>query len=76
MKHARTPDRGRNRGFYWFCLLADGGFEALDPQQQNFDGNFIVVPEERLQQINGTGHEFGTEPLHVESSSRVAKLRE
>jgi len=55
----------RCRKFHWFHLAADGGLEALDPQQQNFDGNFIAVPEERLQQIYGTSHECGADALLV-----------
>jgi FkbM family methyltransferase len=44
------------RGFHWFCLSDDGGLEAVDCQQENFEGNFVAIPEERLEQLRATSH--------------------
>lgn len=40
------------RQFSWFCLAPDGNLEALDVQQEKFDGNFLAVPQERLEACN------------------------
>jgi len=65
-----------SRGFHWFCFSDDAGLEAVDCQQANFDGNFIAVPEERLEQIHGRSQEYGADAILFGSSSRVAKLVE
>lgn len=41
----------RDRNFQWFHLLADGGLQALDVHQTAFDGNFVAVPAERMEEI-------------------------
>lgn len=38
----------RARDFFWHRIRPDGMLEAL-PQQNNYDGNFVAVPEERLE---------------------------
>src|SRR6266403_4276189 len=45
----------RCRKFHWFRLSPDGALEGVDDQQAEFDGNFIAVPEERLEQIHRKG---------------------
>jgi FkbM family methyltransferase len=37
-----------NAHYHWFRPLSDGGLEALDVQQNEYDGNFIAIPEEQL----------------------------
>jgi hypothetical protein len=45
----------RCRKFHWFRLSADGEIDAVDGRQPEFNGNFIAVPEERLEQIHRKG---------------------
>ena len=37
----------RQRGFRWYVPSADGNMQQLDLDQNEFDGNFVAVPEER-----------------------------
>jgi FkbM family methyltransferase len=45
-----------SRGFHWFCLPDDGGLEEVDCQQENFCGNFVAIPQERLEQFRAAAH--------------------
>jgi FkbM family methyltransferase len=38
-------------GFHWFVPLPDGGLEPIASDQADFDGNFIAVPKERIEQL-------------------------
>jgi FkbM family methyltransferase len=38
------------REFLWHRVLPDGNLEAI-PRQKNYDGNFVAVPEEKLQEL-------------------------
>lgn len=40
------------RGFHWFGILLDGGLENIDVKQEEFHGNFVAVPEERLEETH------------------------
>lgn len=40
-----------HKDFQWFRVSADGAVAALDQQAEEFDGNFIACPIERLEQL-------------------------
>jgi len=37
--------------FHWFRPLADGGLEGIDINQEQYAGNFVAVPDERLSDV-------------------------
>lgn len=39
------------RGFAWFAVGAAGRLERADTQQAEWDGNYLAVPEERLEEV-------------------------
>lgn len=46
------------KGYQWLCLRENGSMEGLELGANDFEGNFVAVPEERLGQvmeINETG---------------------
>lgn len=51
------------RQFSWFCLAPNGKPEALDIRQEEFDGNFLAVPQERLEEFNGRGKDCANKSL-------------
>jgi len=38
-------------GFHWFRPLADGGLEDIDISQEEYAGDFVAVPDERLSDV-------------------------
>jgi FkbM family methyltransferase len=38
--------------YRWFRPLPDGGLERIDTELEEYDGNFVAVPEERLASLN------------------------
>jgi FkbM family methyltransferase len=53
----------RCRRFSWFYVAPKGSLEALDVQQENFDGNFVAIPQERLEQFTAGGMNCGRESV-------------
>jgi FkbM family methyltransferase len=43
----------RQFGYHWFKPLADGSLIPIRPTQEQYDGNLVAVPEERLEQLQG-----------------------
>jgi FkbM family methyltransferase len=41
----------RQKGFSWYIPSADGEVRPLPPNQNEFDGNFVAVPEEKSDQF-------------------------
>ena len=39
--------------YHWFRPLADGSLEGLDATLEEYDGNFVAIPEERIAQLSG-----------------------
>ena len=40
-----------NLNYRWFQLLPGGSLEKLDAGREEYDGNFVAVPEERLDSV-------------------------
>ena len=45
----------RGFGYRWFQPVPEGGLRPLSAEQAEFDGNFVAVPEERLEQVRKMG---------------------
>jgi len=43
------------RGYTWFQLGENGSIESLDVSGEEFDGNFVGCPGERLEELKGFG---------------------
>lgn len=50
-KAKEIVDYLRNCGFLWFSFIESGGLKPLSPDLDIFNGNFLAVPEERLDKI-------------------------
>lgn len=42
-----------NLGFQWFTLLESGMLEKMPANVNRYEGNFVAVPEERMDQLSG-----------------------
>ena len=45
-------DHLAERGFIWLSLRSDGFLAPLDVSAEDYDGNFVACPEERLSEVN------------------------
>lgn len=41
----------RAKGYKWFCLAESGAIKELDIHQNEFDGNFVALPEEHTEAL-------------------------
>ena len=73
----------RGLGYSWFRPPKDGSWEQVPDEQDQFDGNFVGIPQECLQQLQiprGTGatagrgalKDCGAEPAEVGRGASVA----
>jgi hypothetical protein len=42
----------RSRGYRWFTPQPEGSLKPVPADQVEFDGNFVAVPDERMQQVS------------------------
>ena len=60
------------KNFHWFRPLADGSLEGINVKQEEYDGNFVAVPDERL---SGVRHLLSEENTGAQAFRELADSR-